>query len=207
MNCSKCQKSFSSTPEFINHVEQHHGTSTLRFGTKCYTRDPTDYLFHCNFSGCKQVLVHRQDFQNHIWRQHHSGKENKHPGPSSNAASLAVRTPRKGQLMRQDSSPYSRPTREGACGRMVSTEGNMAQKGPLNFFSVFNTCRTGREGPRNNGDWYLPKCVDQCYPNGWLTYGDRFSRYFKFIKDVQESPCWQCVLETGSCSISYNAHS
>ena len=64
MNCSKCQKSFFSTPEFINHVDQHHGASTLRFGTKCYTRDPTDYLFHCNLSGCEQVLVHRQDFQN-----------------------------------------------------------------------------------------------------------------------------------------------
>lgn len=138
MKCPKCQKkSFTTTLEFINHTDQFHGSSSLTIGNKCYERDPTDYLFHCKYPGCEQAMVHKQDFQNHIRRRHLSEKENKQQtGPSSTGnISLAVRTPRQGQLIRrQDSSPYSRTT--GGERSMVSCKGNimMAQNSSLILF-------------------------------------------------------------------------
>ena len=148
MKCPKCQKKlFTSTLEFKDHTDQYHGPSTLTIVNKCYKRDPTDFLFHCDYPGCEQVsgMVHRQDFQNHIRRQHLSKKENKHTNPSSNI-SLAVRTPHQGQLIRRDSSPYSRNT-ERECCSMVSCKGNMAQNSSLIFFSAssYSACR---EGPK-----------------------------------------------------------
>jgi hypothetical protein len=162
MICSKCRTFFSLTHEFVHHVDQSHGASTLNFGKERYERDSTDYLFHCNFPGCRQALVHRQDFQNHIRRRHQSGKENKAP-----QLGLPVRMPCRGQLLRQCSSPYSIATGNPATKNpldvfasssalaerdpssdatmevdiftTVSGKGNMAWKDPLTFFFIFSS--------------------------------------------------------------------